>query len=188
MEEKKIKRKDKKWWKRTKIALLFLLMMILLLSYSHFIAPHHFITKEVKIVSSKITNSFHGFKMVQISDLHYGNTITEKDLLKIQKEINLLKPDIVVFTGDLFEYNEKVTEEKQNIVTSFLNGIEALALAFITLIMPYTLFESSSAVHCLAGSLAFLYFAIYYVLKSIWQTQKIKRDFAKSDIREIIKK
>lgn len=70
----------------------------------------------------------------------------------------------------------------------FLSGIEVFALSFITLVMPYTLFEGSYIVHYLAGSLAFLYFVIYYVLKSIWQTKNIRRDFEKSDIREIIKK
>lgn len=125
MEEKKTERKDKKWWKRTKIVLGILLFITLILCYSHFIAPHKFETKEIKIINSKITDTFHGFKIVQISDIHYGSTTGEKDLSKIQKEINLLKPDIVVFTGDLFEHNEKITEKSQTIITHFLSGIES---------------------------------------------------------------
>ena len=124
MEENKTTRKDKKWWKITKIALCITFFLTLLFCYSHFITPHTLETKETKIVNDKITNTFHGFKIVQISDIHYGSTTNEKDLLKIQKEINLLKPDIVVFTGDLFEHN-KITEKEQKIVTDFLSGIEA---------------------------------------------------------------
>ena len=68
----------------------------------------------------------------------------------------------------------------------FLNGIEALLLAFITLLMPYTLFETSDAIRN-AFMMASIYFCVYYIIKSLVQMIKIKRDYSMSDIREIVK-
>lgn len=123
--EQKTERKDKRWWKITKILLILIFIVGIILCYSHFIAPHNLKTKEIKIINSNITNSFHGLKIVQFSDLHYGLTTNRKDLTKIQKEINRLKADIVVFTGDLFEQGFIVNTEEQELMTDFLKGIEA---------------------------------------------------------------
>ena len=68
----------------------------------------------------------------------------------------------------------------------FLNGIEALLLAFITLIMPYTLFETSDTVRD-SFMMSCIYFGVYYIIKSLVQMIKIKRDYSISDVKEIIK-
>ena len=59
--------------------------------------------KEYKIINNNIGN-FYGLKIVHVTDLHYGMT-NEKKLKKLVKEINLTKPDIVLFTGDLVDKN-----------------------------------------------------------------------------------
>lgn len=123
--EQKTERKDKTWWKITKMILIILFIIGIILCYSHFITPHHLKTKEIKIVNTNIPDSFHGLKIVQFSDLHYGMTTNKKDLQKIQKEINRLKADIVIFTGDLFDQSFTLTSKEQKVMTEFLNGIDA---------------------------------------------------------------
>jgi len=57
--------------------------------------------RKINLTLKKLPNSFHGFKIVQISDLHTGSFT---DVLPIEKAvgmINDLNPDLIVFTGDL---------------------------------------------------------------------------------------
>ena len=45
--------------------------------------------------------AFAGFKMVQISDLHFSPVVWQRYLIQYLKWVNDLKPDLVVVTGDL---------------------------------------------------------------------------------------
>lgn len=57
--------------------------------------------KRVTITSDKLSQSFDGFKIAQISDLHLGSF---KNKHLVENAINLLineKPDIIMFTGDM---------------------------------------------------------------------------------------
>lgn len=76
--------------------------------YSRFISTSGFIVKEYKLSNSKIESSYHGFKIVHISDIHYGSIINKKQLDKIVERINLIEPDIVIFTGDLFVVKDEL--------------------------------------------------------------------------------
>ena len=96
-----------------KFLIIFVLIVTAILLYSRFIATKGLVTKEYKITSSNIQDNFHGFKIVHISDIHYGRTTDKKDLEKIVNEINLLKPDIVVLTGDLIDKDTELNESLQ---------------------------------------------------------------------------
>jgi hypothetical protein len=48
-----------------------------------------------------LDSSLAGFKIVQISDLHYSPVVWERYLLQFIHWVNELKPDLVVVTGDL---------------------------------------------------------------------------------------
>ncbi|MBC7785698.1 MAG: metallophosphoesterase [Burkholderiales bacterium] len=45
--------------------------------------------------------AFHGFRIVQLSDLHYSPMVWATYLRQFVEWVNLLKPDLVVVTGDL---------------------------------------------------------------------------------------
>jgi len=61
--------------------------------------------------------SFDGMKMVQLSDIHLGSWPSKVQLEKAVSMVNALQPDIVVFTGDLFNYG-----------TSDGNGFETILM------------------------------------------------------------
>lgn len=44
-----------------------------------------------------------GIKIVQISDTHFGGTITPARAKKLTEQVNALEPDFIFFTGDIFE-------------------------------------------------------------------------------------
>ena len=57
--------------------------------------------KKVKLAFSSLPDAFHGYKVVQISDIHSGSLNNPEAILKGIQTINDLKPDIIFFTGDL---------------------------------------------------------------------------------------
>lgn len=61
---------------------------------------------------------------MHFSDLYYLTTINEKELKTIVSKINELKPDIVVFTGDLISNTKEITKNDIKTLTNELNKIE----------------------------------------------------------------
>lgn len=107
--------------------ILFILILIVsgIILYSRFIATSGLIIKEHKITSEKIPDNFHGFKVIQFSDLHYGSTIFQEQVNYLVDEINLRKPDLVVFTGDLIDKDYSIKENDINKLINSLKKIEA---------------------------------------------------------------
>lgn len=97
-------------------------IFILFLLYSRFIATKGLNVKEYKVVNDKITDAYHGLKVVHFSDLHYNSIIHEKELKVLVEKINELKPDIIVYTGDLF--TKKKSYDK-DILISYLSKLES---------------------------------------------------------------
>lgn len=60
-----------------------------------------------KLRFSNLPSAFSGLKIVQISDIHLGSWTSEEPLEQAIEMINELKPDIVLFTGDLVNFSTK---------------------------------------------------------------------------------
>lgn len=112
--------KLKKKWKIIFLVILIIATLFILLKY---IGNMGIKVKEYKIINNNIGN-FYGLKIVHVTDLHYGMT-NEKKLKKLVKEINLTKPDIVLFTGDLVDKNTEYNKEIDNILIENLKNINA---------------------------------------------------------------
>ena len=110
----------KKKWKIIFLVILIIATIFILLRY---IGNMGIKVKEYKIINNNIGN-FYGLKIVHVTDLHYGMT-NEKKLKKLVKEINLTKPDIVLFTGDLVDKNTKYNKEIDNVLIENLKNINA---------------------------------------------------------------
>jgi predicted MPP superfamily phosphohydrolase len=120
--------KNKNYYKlrlRWKILILFILLVISTFLWSYFIGTKGLEIKEYKVANNKIPASFYGLKVVHFSDLHYGRTIKEKELINHVNEINLTKPDIVIFTGDLIDRDIKATESIKELVIKHLKDINS---------------------------------------------------------------
>lgn len=111
--------------KLLKILLTLILSITLTLLYSRYIGTTSLITKEYKIETTSIGESFDGLKIVHFSDLHYLR-LTNKDTLNtIIDEINLINPDIVIFTGDLIDKDFELSEDEKNVLIELLNTINS---------------------------------------------------------------
>ena len=119
----------RKW---VKIVLLLIILISAFFLYSRYLGTKGFVVKEYSIIDSKIPDSFYGLKIVQISDIHYKVTTDKNDLIRIVKDINLLKPDIVILSGDLFdsniEYSSKDYEDLKSILKSINYNIDKYAI------------------------------------------------------------
>jgi predicted MPP superfamily phosphohydrolase len=106
------------------ILLVIVLIIIGLLLYVRFIGTSGFIVKEYPVYSDTLPSNFDGLKVVHISDIHYGS-MGEAKLSKIVDEINIIKPDIVVFTGDLYDEFTVLTEDSKKELIETLSKITA---------------------------------------------------------------
>jgi len=73
--------------------------------------------------------SFHGFRLVQISDLHLGTWLSLEKLVEVTEIINRYEPDLVAITGDFVsfhpkEYKRGITEALRKLITN--DGILAV--------------------------------------------------------------
>lgn len=58
--------------------------------------------RKVSIASHWVPQAFHGYRIVQLSDMHLGSLLKDEYWIKhLAQRINALNPDLVVFTGDL---------------------------------------------------------------------------------------
>ena len=94
-----------------KIISIVFITLVLLIFYSRYIATAGLVTKEITINNQNIESDFDGLKIVHFSDLHYKRIITKKRINKIIDEINLINPDVVVFTGDLIDDDSDITDD-----------------------------------------------------------------------------
>lgn len=124
-EEEKQEKRKKRIQRSLRNVLIIILVFLSLIFYMHFIGTKGLVVREYKVESNKLPDSFHGFKVVQFSDLHYLTTVNNKELKIIVNKINELRPDIVVFTGDLVDINETYTENDLLSLIDNLNNIEA---------------------------------------------------------------
>lgn len=104
-----------KRWVKVLLSIIIIVSSILL--YARFVSTKGFKVLEYKLVDAKLPNNFNGLKIVHFSDIHYGRTTNIESIKEVVKEINILKPDIVIFTGDLYENNLDILDkETKNII------------------------------------------------------------------------
>ncbi|GIO22367.1 metallophosphoesterase [Oceanobacillus sp. J11TS1] len=82
--------------------------------YAREIEPSLLTITEESITSSQIPTAFNQFKIVQFSDTHLGFHYDLEQFQKLVSKINNLKPDLILFTGDLvdkpnnYNWNDKL--------------------------------------------------------------------------------
>lgn len=111
--------------KKIIIILSIILGILGIIFYSRFIETSLFETKEYKISNVNLANDFSGLKIIHISDIHYRRITSTKMIKKIIKEVNLIKPDIIVITGDLIDKDATLTEKDISFLKDSLAKLES---------------------------------------------------------------
>lgn len=81
--------------------------------YARYIEPFLLNQTHIPIYSKRLPLQFKNFRIVQFSDTHLGFNYTLKDLEKLIIRINDLKPDLIVFTGDLIDDPTQFNSDKE---------------------------------------------------------------------------
>ncbi|MBO5183037.1 MAG: metallophosphoesterase [Bacilli bacterium] len=108
-----------------KLFFYIILIIIITIIYSRYVGTSGLFIKEYSIESNKITEKFNGFKIAHFSDFHFGRTTSTSELKQLVDEINLTKPDIVIFTGDFIDKDVKITDKELSYIIDELSKINS---------------------------------------------------------------
>ena len=122
IKEENIKEKEKKKFSFKSLLIKIVVVITLLVLYSLYIGNMGLFVNDYGIYNEKVPESFVGVKIVQLSDIHYSS-VGYKKMDSIISKINDIKPDIVLFTGDLYDNYSIVTEDNINELKELLSKI-----------------------------------------------------------------
>lgn len=96
-----------KKWARRFVHTLLVLGLPGLGAYMHWRATRKFEVTRLRIPIKNLSKTFHHFRIIQMSDIHFGPTNDcQAHLLKVIEKVNRLDADIVVLTGDFLQWDE----------------------------------------------------------------------------------
>ena len=90
--------------------------------WPRFIEPRLIFSSYTTIPIPELARELEGLKIVQISDLHFTHASSQGFLDRIVGRIHAIKPDLIVFTGDLITYSQLEDTER---LKSFLKQLQA---------------------------------------------------------------
>ena len=107
-----------------KIISIITIILAIFILYLRFIGTSGLVVKEYKVKSKNI-GFYHGLKIVHFSDIHYKTTFNQNDLNNLVEKINYINPDIVVFTGDIFDKKIEYSNKDVKVLNEAFNKINA---------------------------------------------------------------
>lgn len=84
------------------VSTIFIFSSIALATYIYQIEPQWIQVKNLDITLPNLEENFEGWRILQVSDIHINQWMTEERLTNIVNLINQQQPDIIVLTGDFF--------------------------------------------------------------------------------------
>lgn len=87
----------------------FLLILSGIALYAVKIEPYRLTTRQIELNHNNKTKPL---KIVQFSDVHIKNNFTYKNLDKVVNKINKQYPDVVIYSGDLYDHYEKYHDDQ----------------------------------------------------------------------------
>ena len=124
--EKNVKIKPRRM---VKILFLVIIILFLLFLYARYINTSGLVVKETAIIDEAMNEAYNGLKIVQFSDIHYGRTTFQNDMEKLVQSINELNPDILIFTGDLFD-SDNISDEDIKLMSDYLSELQVRLFKF----------------------------------------------------------
>lgn len=94
--------RKKRWLTGLWLGLPLSLIVFILLWWGVLIGRYRIDTENVEISSHRLPESFEGYRIAQISDLHVGTWRNDTTFVSyLVDSVNSLNPDLIVFTGDI---------------------------------------------------------------------------------------
>lgn len=102
-----------------------ILLIALTIIYARYLGTSGLFAKEYQIKSNNITDTYTGLKIAHFSDFHYGRTTNINELKNLVNDINKIKADIVVFTGDFIDKDIKIDDKQMENIIEELKKIDS---------------------------------------------------------------
>lgn len=105
--------------------MILIIVVVGTILYGRYIGTIGLEVREYRVESEVLTENFSGLKVIHFSDLLYGSTVDIDSVNEMVKRMNILKPDLVLFTGDLVSEQYNIIDlEKEKLIES-LSKIDA---------------------------------------------------------------
>ena len=104
--------------------MLIIVIICSLYFYAKYVGVKGLVVKEYRINSEILSENFDGIKIVHFSDILYNSTFDLNDFKELVSNINKLKPDIIVYTGDLI-YSKKISNSDKEKIIEYLSSLNA---------------------------------------------------------------
>ena len=102
----------------TNTGLVIMLVILLIIGCSTFYGRFNFKTEEVTIKIKDLKSDLDGLKIVQISDIHLPCFYNHKKLLQqVMYDVNSLKPDLLLNTGDFVDFGWREFDKSDTILS-----------------------------------------------------------------------
>jgi len=79
--------------------------VFILVFFGIFFQKNTAVIENYNIKTVNIPDAFDDYKIIHISDIHFGSTRNKQFIETVIKKINALQPDLIVFTGDMINYH-----------------------------------------------------------------------------------
>ncbi|AJS57322.1 metallophosphoesterase [Paenibacillus sp. IHBB 10380] len=113
-------------YRRIRITLCMSVLLVLGIGfYAVEIEPKSLSVTRIDIANKYVQKSFDGIEIVQFSDTHLGPDYTVDQLQSLVDRMNLMNPDMVVFTGDLMDHYTQYGSNNRELAQKVLAKIEA---------------------------------------------------------------
>lgn len=102
---------------RSLFRIIFLILIIgtAVICYAKYIEPRMLQEKHITITSDKLDTRAENLQIAVFGDTHFGEYYTIDDFDIVLKAIEKMKPDIVVFTGDLIDHYDQYSGDTDKI-------------------------------------------------------------------------
>ena len=107
-----------------RILLLTLIVGVILICYARYIEPHMLQVKDVTIKSPQVTEAAENLKIAVFGDTHFSDYYSTDDFNKVLDAVKEMKPDMVIFAGDLIDHYD-IYSKDVSIISEKLSEIEA---------------------------------------------------------------
>ena len=107
----------------SKVALVISFIAFVTMLSGAFYGRLHPVINEVEVVSDTLPGAFDGYRIIQISDLHLSSFGTDTAFVsQIVNQVNELRPDMIVFTGDLVSRRADEADAFTTVLSRFQAG------------------------------------------------------------------
>ncbi len=84
--------------------------------YAAMFGRHDYVIEEVALRLDKLPTSLDGFTIVQLSDIHLGLFVGEREMRSAVELVKSAKPDLIVLTGDMIDHDPSCAEQLGRLV------------------------------------------------------------------------